>query len=187
MAIPTDTVYGIACLAADKSAITEIYRIKERDHSKAIAVLIGDSSQITAVTNQLTDCARILAERYWPGALTIVLDKKDTLPEELSPFTTIGVRIPDHEWLRNLLIQTGPLAVSSANISGKMSPSSIIQVLEQLKYKIPLIIDGGECKGGVPSTVVDCVKNEATILRAGAITKDKIFKTIQQSGYYKHK
>ena len=136
--------------------------------------MIADLDQIVQVANNLNDYALKLAKSFWPGALTIIVEKNELLPENLTMHMTVGIRIPDYEWLRDLMRKIGPLAATSANISGKDSPSTARQVLAQLDGRIELIIDGGECKGGISSTVVDCSTDEILILREGEITPEAI-------------
>jgi L-threonylcarbamoyladenylate synthase len=174
IAIPTDTVYGIACMINNPSGIKRLYSIKERDLLKAIPVLIGSIAQAQMITQDFSDSAKILAHHLWPGALTLVVNKHQNLPAILSTYPTVGVRMPDHNWLRKLMDVSGPLAVTSANISGKPSLASADQVLESLGGKIDLLIEGGTCKEGIPSTVVDCTMTPVNILRSGNITKESI-------------
>jgi len=174
VAFPTDTVYGVGALAFDGNAIDSIYTAKDRPAEKAIPILISEIMDTVKVVTEFPETARILASRFWPGPLTCVLTKKPTLPEAVSATSTVGVRIPDHAVARILFRSTGPMAVTSANISGQPSPSSAEEVFEQLSGRIPLIIDGGRTPGGVPSTVVDCTSNEIQILREGPISLDNI-------------
>jgi len=175
VAYPTDTVYGLAALLHDAAAIERIYQAKERSPNKAIAVLIGEFEQVDLVAAQLPAAARRLAERFWPGALTLVVPGHPNLPTNLSPLPTIGVRMPDHAFARELLRQAGPLATTSANLSGGPNPRDAQEVLAQMEGRIELVIDGGAAPGGVPSTVVDCSGAQLVILRAGAISAEDIF------------
>ncbi len=174
VALPTDTVYGIACSVTDPKAIQSLYEIKIRESIKAIPVLIADLDQIEQVASRLNEHALKLAKSFWPGALTIIVEKNGALPGNLTIHPTVGIRIPDHDWLRAIMRETGPLAATSANMSGDSSPSSAEQVLVQLEGRIELIIDGGECKGGISSTVVDCSTDEIVILRKGGISSEEI-------------
>jgi tRNA threonylcarbamoyl adenosine modification protein (Sua5/YciO/YrdC/YwlC family) len=119
-----------------------------------------------------------LAARFWPGPLTLVLPKQKGLPEELSAQPTIGVRMPDHPVTLALLRRAGPLAVTSANISGAASSVTAQEVFAQLGGRIPLILDGGRTPGGVSSTVVDCTGREPRILRLGPISLKEIQKAL---------
>jgi L-threonylcarbamoyladenylate synthase len=178
VAIPTDTVYGVAAQVHDSQAIERIYRVKERSENKAIAVLIGEMAQLSSVAGSQTQIARRLAEAFWPGGLTLVLPRHAGLPENLSPRPTIGVRMPDHSFTRRLLTLTGPLATSSANLSGGPNPRNAQEVLAQLDGRIELVLDGGDAPGGVPSTVVDCTGDKIIILRQGAIAPEQLAKVL---------
>ena len=174
VAFPTDTVYGVGALAFDGKAVESIYTAKDRPIEKAIPVLIGDVADMEKVGMDIPDIAYKLAARFWPGPLTVIVPKKPTLPESVSATNTVGVRMPDHEVARALLRAAGPMAVTSANISGQLSPSTAQEVLAQLGGRIDLIIDGGTTPGGVPSTVVDCTDMEIKILREGPIALEEI-------------
>ena len=170
VAFPTDTVYGIGALAFNNSAIESIYTAKERPIEKAIPILIGDLSDLDKVADDIPSMALRFASRFWPGPLTCILPKKQTLPLAVSATSTVAVRIPDHSDARALLRAAGPMAVTSANISGQPSPSTAQEVYEQLHGRIPLILDGGKTPGGVPSALVDCTGEKPVILREGPIT-----------------
>ena len=122
----------------------------------------------------IPEVAYKLASRFWPVPLTVLIPKKPTLPESVSATSTVGVRVPDHEVARALLRAAGPMAVTSANISGQPSPSTAEEVFDQLGGRIDLIIDGGKTPGGVPSTVVDCTRSQIKILREGPITLEEL-------------
>ena len=179
VAFPTDTVYGLGCLAFDGKAVELIYAAKDRPVEKAIPILVGEIMDTEKIVTEFPPVPRILALRFWPGPLTCILPKKPTLPEAVSATSTIGVRIPDDVTARVLLRHAGPMAVTSANISGQPSPSTAEEVFEQLNGRIPLIIDGGRTPGGVPSTVIDCLSDEIKILREGPISADDIQNYIQ--------
>ena len=170
VAIPTDTVYGFAALVQDETAIAKLYQIKERSQNKSIAVLLGDAEQAQAVAADFPEKAQRLAKAYWPGALTIIVRKKAGLPPDLTSNDLVGLRIPDHDFVRELIRHTGPLAVTSANISGQPPAKSINEFSELLGDKLNIIIDGGVCSGGVPSSVINCETEPAVILREGAIS-----------------
>jgi len=174
VAFPTDTVYGIGALAFNNSAVRSIYTAKDRPVEKAIPVLFADPADLAKVTLEVSDAAARLAAHFWPGPLTLVVVKHPDLPESVSTTATVGVRVPDHPVARVLLRATGPMAVTSANLSGQPSPSTVKEVFAQLGGRIALIIDGGRTPGGVPSTVVDCVEAEPRVLREGPISKDEI-------------
>ncbi len=170
VAFPTDTVYGVGALAFDGKAVESIYAAKDRPVEKAIPVLLGDALDLDKVASDIPNMARQLADRFWPGPLTLVVPKLPTLPESVSATNTVGVRVPDHVTARALLRAAGPMAVTSANISGQQSPSTAEEVFSQLGRRIELILDGGKTPGGIPSTLVDCTKGRPEILREGPIT-----------------
>ncbi|HJR80400.1 MAG TPA: L-threonylcarbamoyladenylate synthase [Anaerolineales bacterium] len=174
VAFPTDTVYGIGALAFDGKAVLSIYAAKNRPMEKAIPILLGDSKDLEKVAMSIPSTARRLASRFWPGPLTILVPKKPALPEAVSATSTIGVRVPDHEVARALLRTAGPMAVTSANLSGQASPTTADEVFAQLNSRVGLIIDGGSTPGGIPSTVVDCSDEEIRIIRAGPITEEQL-------------
>jgi L-threonylcarbamoyladenylate synthase len=178
IAFATDTVYGIGCLASDGMAIERVYAIKERDRLKAIPVLIGSLDQLPQVAQDIPPAAQNLTSRFWPGALTVILKKNPALPPALTIYGTVGVRMPDHDWLRGLIQVSGPLAVTSANISGQPSLASADEVMASLAGRIDLLIDGEHCDGGIPSTVVDCTVQPVKILRDGAL-KEQVLQSIQ--------
>ncbi len=174
VAFPTDTVYGIGALAFEGAAVESIYAAKDRPVEKAIPVLIGDMEDMAKVSAEVPEIALKLAARFWPGPLTLVVLKHLELPEAVSATATVGVRIPDHPVARALLRLAGPMAVTSANLSGRPSPFTAQEVFAQLGGRIALILDGGKTPGGVPSTVVDCVGAEPQVLRTGPISKSEI-------------
>jgi len=174
IAVPTDTVYGIVCEIEDEKAIDRIYKIKIREKTKSLPVLIGSLDQLDLIAKSISLSMKKLMDCFWPGALTLITDKKDSLPANLTNSSTIGVRMPDHDWLRNFMMGVGPLAATSANISDMPSPVSSQEVLNQLKGRIPLIIDGGICEGGLPSTIIDCTSKPVKVLREGGIPTRKI-------------
>lgn len=174
VAFPTDTVYGLGALAFDNSAINEIYKAKNRPIEKAIPILIGDLSDLDQVADDIPNMALRFASRFWPGPLTCIVPKKLTLPPAISATATVAVRIPNHDAARALLRAAGPMAVTSANISGQSNPFTAQEVYEQLNGRIPLILDGGKTQGGVPSTLVDCIGEKPVILREGPISLDEL-------------
>lgn len=174
VAFPTDTVYGIAATVANPLAIEKLYAVKGRAETKAIAVLIGDVAQLNSVAEDFPPGADKLARRFWPGPLTLVVPRHPSLPEVLSHNATIGVRMPGHPFALALLRHCGPLAVTSANLSGAADACTAAEVRAQLGDRIELIVDGGSTPGAVPSTVVDCVLSPYAILRPGPVSADEI-------------
>jgi L-threonylcarbamoyladenylate synthase len=178
VAFPTDTVYGVGCLAFHPKAIESIYVAKDRPIEKAIPVLIGDEGDLIQVASEIPLFAMKMINRFWPGPLTVLVPKKRTLPDAISSTNTVGVRVPDHDVARSLLRLAGPMAVTSANISGKDSPRTAHEVFAQLGGRIAMIIDGGETPGGIPSTLVDCTGETIQVLREGPISKEELLKIV---------
>ena len=174
VAFPTDTVYGVGALVFDGKAVESIYVAKQRPIEKAIPVLMADAADMEKVGMDIPEVAHQLAARFFPGPLTCLIPKQPTLPESVSATETVGVRVPDHEVARALLRAAGPMAVTSANISGQANPSTAQEVLAQLGGRIDLILDGGKTPGGVPSTLVDCTGKDLKILREGPISLAEI-------------
>lgn len=169
VAFPTDTVYGLGTPAFDGPTALQLYVAKERPPEKAIPILIADSADLERVAVNVPPLAYRLMERFWPGALTLVVPKRPDVPMEVSAGETVAVRIPDLELARALMRLTGPLAVTSANRSAGPNPRTAQDVLDQLAGRIDAVIDGGPTPGGVPSTVLDCTTPQPRILRAGAL------------------
>jgi L-threonylcarbamoyladenylate synthase len=178
VAFPTDTVYGVGGLAFNAAAIDEIFQVKDRSTEKAIPILIGSIDQLPLVSGEINDLARRLAARFWPGPLTLVIPSSPRLPANLSPSQTVGVRMPDHPLALALLQQAGPLAATSANLSGGPNTLTAQEVFAQLNERIPLILDGGRTPGGQPSTVVDFTGVEPIILRPGPISLEELLSVI---------
>ncbi|RLD05773.1 MAG: threonylcarbamoyl-AMP synthase [Chloroflexota bacterium] len=174
VAFPTDTVYGVGGDVFNPQAIESIYAVKERPREKALPILLGDAAHLSAVSPPPQRFVQRLMDSFWPGPLTLVLPAKSTLPPQLSPYPTVGVRVPAHEGALTLLRASGPLAATSANISGRKAPQTAQGVLEQLGGRIDLILDGGRAPGGESSTVVDCASEKLKILREGPILLEEI-------------
>lgn len=170
-AFPTDTVYGVGCLAFDGAAIERLYEVKQRDRHKPIPILVSGPEQLALVTREVTPLAQRLIDRFWPGALTLVLRPHPALPEAVCASDgTIAVRMPGHVLTLALLREVGmPLATTSANRSGRHSPLDAQQTLINLNGRIELILDAGPCPGGIDSTVVDATGDTIRVLRETAI------------------
>ena len=174
VALPTDTVYGIAARIDQPEAIRSLYTIKGRSSKKAIAILLAALEQLDSVAIEIPGSARRLAGEFWPGGLTLILRRNPDLPREISQSETIGLRVPDHPIALELLRETGPLAVTSANLSGDPNSLNAAAVHEKLNGRIPLIIDGGTVPGGLASTVCDCTVVPPTVRRSGPVTQEEI-------------
>jgi len=180
VAFPTDTVYGIGVSAFNISSIKNLFLAKGRGTEKAIAILLSEMNQLPTVCSSIPGYAIQLGKAFWPGGLTLVVPRNPEIPEILSPLPTIGVRIPNHSFALGLIRACGPLAVTSANISGKPNATTALEVEQQLSMQVDLIIDGGPSLGGTASTVVDFTGSTCKILRTGAITPEQIFRIIQR-------
>jgi len=174
---PTDTLYGLACNPTNPAALRDIYAAKGRSTLKALPVLIGELEQLDQLVENIPPQALRLMERFWPGALTLVLPKQAHLPSELTPYPGLAVRMPNHPFALELLQALGPLAVTSANLSDQTNPQTAQEVYTQLAGRVDLILDGGKLKIGQASTIVDCTGAEPTLLRAGPIP----FETLLQA------
>jgi L-threonylcarbamoyladenylate synthase len=175
IAFPTDTVYGLGCDPFCLSAVERVYRVKGRLSHLSFPLLLSDVTQVTVVAKPLSGIASSLARRFWPGALTLVLAKSDSLPPYLSSAGTVAVRVPDHPVCLALIQGIGgPLVGTSANVSGRPSAVTADEVRQQLKDQIDLIIDGGERPRGQESTIVDVTGRVPRIVRQGIIPRDEI-------------
>jgi L-threonylcarbamoyladenylate synthase len=178
IAFPTDTVYGIGVRADSADAIEKLYRIKARSFEKPIPVMVASVEQLEQVASIVSTPARRLAASFWPGPLTMVIPKRGDLPGNLTQQPGVGVRIPDHPFTLNLLERCGPLAVTSANLSGQAEALCAKAVLTQLDGRIALVVDGGDSPGGKASTVVDLTGEQLRILREGPISVEQINRTL---------
>jgi L-threonylcarbamoyladenylate synthase len=184
VALATDTVYGIAAASNSRTAISRIYGLKGRSAEKALPILIADQEQLANLARVISPQARALMRAFWPGALTLVLERTDLLLPELAPgMTTIGVRLPDRHDLRVLIRLVGaPVACSSANLSGAMAATSAPAVLSHFPIGLDLVLDGGALPDSLPSTVVDVSRaGNATVLRDGAISRARIDAVLGQA------
>lgn len=176
VAFPTDTVYGVGALASLAPAVERIFRAKGRPRSKAIPMLLDSAVRLPAVAENIPPEASLLAQRFWPGPLTIVLARKSTVPDVVAAGgTSVAVRVPDHPFaLRLIAAVGGALATTSANRSGQPDPVTAQEVLGSLEGRIDLILDGGPCPGGVASTVIDLTGASPRIVRRGAISDEEL-------------
>ena len=174
VAFPTDTVYGLGADAFNDQAVRKLYLAKSRSHEKAIPVLIANLEQFADVVDRTTFAAMLLVEKFWPGPLTIVLGQASGLANSISVHGTVGVRIPNHPIAQELILEAGPLAVTSANLSGDPEACTAEEIETNLGAQVHLLVDGGRTPGGQPSTVVDCTQDPPTILRVGPINEEEI-------------
>jgi tRNA threonylcarbamoyl adenosine modification protein (Sua5/YciO/YrdC/YwlC family) len=174
VAVPTDTVYGLAVDPSQPEAVAQLFALKERPTDVALPVLVDGREQVSMVAGPLDSAAEHLAERYWPGPLTLVVPRRRTFTTDLggprSARHTVGVRWPDHPLVRALCRELGPLAVTSANRHGAPPATRAREVAETFagRDELAVILDGGACDG-LPSTVVECLGPALRCLREGAI------------------
>lgn len=175
VAFPTDTVYGLGAGIGINSAVERVYRVKERPRHMALPLLLADLSQLDDVARSVPPSARLLAENFWPGPLTLVLFKSDSVPDIVTGGNeSVAVRIPAHPIPAALARGVGTAIVgTSANLSGQPSALTAKEAHAQLGDKVDLIIDG-ECPGGKESTVVDLTGEKPVILRPGALSREEL-------------
>lgn len=176
VAIPTETVYGLAADALNENAVRKIFLAKGRPQDNPLIVHISSMKMLPLLVREIPDTAKALAERFWGGPLTMIFPKSDKIPSVTSGgLDTVAVRMPSSEAAREIIKRCGfPLAAPSANLSGKPSPTTARHVFEDMNGKIPLIIDGGECAVGVESTVICFRDGKIRVLRPGGITAEML-------------
>ena len=172
VAMPTETVYGLAANALDGAAVAKIFKAKGRPADNPLIVHIAEFEELYPLVSSVPEKAKALAEAYWPGPLTIILPKSDIIPDEVSAgLSTVAVRMPSHPTAHELIKKSScPLAAPSANSSGLPSPTTAQHVVDDMDGKIDAIIDGGECAVGIESTVVTLATEVPCLLRPGGIT-----------------
>ncbi len=180
VAFPTETVYGLGADALNEKAVKRIFEAKGRPADNPLIVHIANFDQIYELAKEVPREAQILAEQFWPGPLTMVLPKKEIVPKiTTGGLDTVAIRMPAHEIALSLIrISKRPIAAPSANISGKPSPTLAEHVVDDFYGRIECIIDGGEVKIGVESTVLDLTTTPPTLLRPGGLPLEKIEKVI---------
>ena len=176
VAVPTETVYGLAGNGLDEEAVKQIYEVKGRPQVKPLSLMVPGAEAMDRYCEDVPQGARLLAERFWPGPLTIVLKAKDFIPSiVLAGGDTVGLRCPDHPMTLELLKKAGvPFAAPSANPSGEESPKTAQKVWDYFSGKIEGIIDGGECGIGRESTIISMAQKPYRILRQGALAEKEI-------------
>lgn len=178
VAFPTETVYGLGIRFNDKKALDNLMEAKQRDYSKAITLMVADQKDIQKYA-YVSDNAQKIINQFMPGMITLIFQKKAAVDDAMTHGKeTIGIRIPDSEFVLSLLKAVGPMLVTSANLSHHQNTTSTKEVLEQLKGRIDMVVDG-KTADNIASTVVDVSQDEIKILRAGKITKEQIEEAIQ--------
>jgi L-threonylcarbamoyladenylate synthase len=177
IAFPTDTVYGLGAHAFMPGAVARLYKVKDRPAQQAIPLLLPDAGAMRLVCRDVPDLAWEMAERFWPGGLSLVLWRSPIVPDAVAAGgDTVAVRVPDQAFVRALCRQLGaPLAATSANRHSRPDPVTAEEAEAALGGRIPLILDGGRCPGGVASTVLDLTVSPPAILRRGAVEVEERF------------
>lgn len=173
---PTETVYGIGTNGLDEKAIKKLFEVKKRPLNKPISLLVSNMEMVESVARDITEVEYKLMEEFFPGPFTIILNKKDLVPNVLTSNTdTVGVRMPQGEIARKLVEYANvPIATPSANISGKESGTNLKNIIEDFKDNVDFFIDEGDSKIGISSTIVKVIDEIPVILRQGSITKKDI-------------
>ncbi len=176
VAIPTETVYGLGANALDTKAVDKIFIAKGRPQDNPLIVHIADPGQLSLLCARVPQDALALASRFWPGPLTIILEKSALIPENVcAGLETVAVRVPAHFAAREIIEAAGcPVAAPSANLSGRPSPTTAAHVLDDLDGRIDAVVDGGPCEVGLESTVITLALGERRILRPGGVTSEQI-------------
>lgn len=176
VAVPTETVYGLAASCYDDSAVKKVFAAKGRPQDNPLIVHISDKEMLSEVAVDVPEIAKILAEKFWPGPFTMVLKKGDNICESVScGLETVAVRLPDNDITRELIRKSGlPVAAPSANVSGYPSPVSAAHVIKDLNGKIDAVLCGEDSKVGLESTVITLVANPPRLLRPGAVTVEQL-------------
>lgn len=178
---PTETVYGLGANAYDENAVANIFKAKGRPQDNPLIVHISSLDQVNDIAVDVPDEFYKLAERFMPGSLTVILKKSDKIPYVVTAGgDTVGVRMPDNAYTRQLIAKSFPLAAPSANRSKHISPTTAQHVYEDLNGEVDLILDDGACQVGIESTVLDLTVDVPTILRPGAVTADMLLDVVGQ-------
>jgi len=173
--LPTDTVYGVAADAFTPEAVARLLAAKNRGRHMPVPVLVPEASTLAGLVTVVPPDAHALAREFWPGGLTLVMEHTPTLSWDLGESEgTVAVRLPDDDVARELLRRTGPLAVSSANRSGRPAATTAEQAEYQLGEHVAVILDDGPREVGAPSTIVDCTGERPRVLRVGAVEVDAL-------------
>jgi L-threonylcarbamoyladenylate synthase len=184
VALPTDTVYGIAAALTTPGGVERLFEVKRRPPDKGIMLLLADAAQAPTI-GAMTPMATVLGATFWPGGLTVIVPQRPDvpLPAALTGGTaTIGLRVPDHPVPRALAVGVGPLPTTSANRSGLPEGRDASEIVTQIGADVDLILDGGPSTGGPPSTVVDCTGDRPAILRVGAIAPEQLAAVLDAEG-----
>ncbi len=181
--LPTDTVYGVAADAFDAAAVARLLDAKGRGREMPPPVLVSTATTLDALASKVPDYARMLTDAFWPGPLTLVCHEQPSLRWDLGETRgTVAVRMPDHDLARDILDRTGPLAVSSANLTGEPAATTGEEAVAMLGDRVSVIVDGGPTPGAVPSTILDVTDERPRLLRLGAIGIAELDEALAESG-----
>lgn len=173
--MPTDTLYGLGCDAFDNDAVANLLATKQRGPDMPVPVLVGSWDTVRGLVASYPDSSKTLVEAFWPGGLSIVVPQAPSLPWNLGDTRgTVMLRMPLHPIAIELLREVGPMAVSSANISGQKPPTTALAAKQQLGKAVTVYLDGGEAAIGTPSTIIDLSQAHPYLLREGAISAERI-------------
>ena len=180
VAIPTETVYGLGADGLNEAAVAKIFEAKGRPQDNPLILHVADAADIEKFCHGIPDAAWVLAEKFWPGPLTMVLPAKDTVPKRTTAgLSTVAVRCPDCAVTREIIRMAGvPIAAPSANISGKPSTTTAEHVRHDHDGRIAAIVDGGPCRVGVESTIIDLTDGQPRLLRPGGITPEQLYQVL---------
>ncbi|WP_151549060.1 MULTISPECIES: L-threonylcarbamoyladenylate synthase [Corynebacterium] len=178
--LPTDTLYGLGCDAFNNQAVNQLLATKRRGPDMPVPVLIGSWDTVRGLVHTYTPNAQRLVEAFWPGGLSIVIEQAPSLLWNLGDTRgTVMLRMPLHPVAIELLRATGPMAVSSANISGQPPATTVVDAKQQLGNAVSTYLNGGECAMGQPSSIVDLSGNKTRLLREGAISAERIAEVLE--------
>lgn len=176
VAIPTETVYGLGANGLDTTAVTRIFKAKGRPQDNPLILHVAEDSWLNRYCKDIPAVAYELTKRFWPGPLTLILPRRETVPDVVTGgLDTVGMRCPDHSVTRAILRAADiPVAAPSANTSGKPSPTTAAHVLDDMNGKIDAVVDGGPCAVGVESTIIDLTVTPPQLLRPGGVTLEEL-------------
>jgi L-threonylcarbamoyladenylate synthase len=181
--LPTDTVYGLAADAFDKDSVQDLLLAKGRGRDMPPPVLVSAATTLDALAVRVPPWARRLVEEFWPGALTLVCHAHASLQWDLGDTRgTVAIRMPDHPVALEILERTGPLAVSSANLTGRPAATDAAQAEDMLGAEVEVVVDAGTSPGGEASTIVDCTTTPGRLLRLGAISRERLNEVLEPLG-----
>ncbi len=183
--LPTDTVYGVGCDAFDPTAVKRLLSAKGRGREMPPPVLVSTLTTLDALADDVPEWARLLTDEFWPGPLTLVLRQQSSLQWDLGDARgTVALRMPEHDIALDLIQRTGPLAVSSANVTGMPAALDADDAIGMLGDEVVAVLDAGKAPGGVASTIVDCTGHTPRVLREGAVSRERLRAVLAKEGHW---